>query len=90
MGTRVPLSVAKGLGLGLIRCHSNSSISSTTSLVKRLIEQPNSRIKPTLDAENSNLNLKSLEFSWDALLASLSSSSPQKAQLVISTFSLRI
>ncbi|XP_057477917.1 pentatricopeptide repeat-containing protein At2g30780-like [Actinidia eriantha] len=83
MGTRVPLSVAKGLGLGLIRCYSNSSISSITSLVQRLIEQPNSRIKPTLDAENSNLNLKSLEFSWDALLASLSSSSPQKAQLVL-------
>ncbi|GFS40312.1 hypothetical protein Acr_00g0067780 [Actinidia rufa] len=32
MGTRVPLSVAKGLGLGLIRCHSNSSISSITSM----------------------------------------------------------
>ncbi|KAL7187587.1 hypothetical protein ACSBR1_037624 [Camellia fascicularis] len=66
---------------GLIRFHSNSSGS---SLVTRLIEAPNSRIKATLDAEEDNdLTLKSFEFSWDALLDSLCSSSPHKAQLVL-------
>ncbi|XP_028053988.1 pentatricopeptide repeat-containing protein At2g30780-like [Camellia sinensis] len=66
---------------GLIRFHSNSS---SSSLVTRLIEAPNSRIKATLDAEEDNdLTLKSFDFSWDALLDSLFSSSPHKARLVL-------
>ncbi|KAH7839636.1 hypothetical protein Vadar_006606 [Vaccinium darrowii] len=81
--TRVLESLARN-GFGSIRCLSNSSVSPITSFVRRLIGVPNSQIKATLDAESDNhLTLKSLEFSWDALLSSLSASSPHKAHLVL-------
>ncbi|CAK9166120.1 unnamed protein product [Ilex paraguariensis] len=68
----------------LIGYCTNSSSITTTSLIQKLIHQPISRIKATLDSEdNNNLTFKSSEFPWDALVTALKSSSPQKAQLVV-------
>ncbi|KAA8525298.1 hypothetical protein F0562_007153 [Nyssa sinensis] len=62
-------------------CRNNSSTSSP--LVSRLLQEPNSRIKATLDSEDNNLTFKTFEFSWDAVVTTLNSSSPQKARLVL-------
>jgi hypothetical protein len=51
-------------------------------LLARLLQEPSSRIKSALDSEDMSA-LKSSGFSWEALLNSLRSSSPQKTQLVI-------
>ncbi|XP_059658026.1 pentatricopeptide repeat-containing protein At5g39710-like [Cornus florida] len=63
----------------LICCNNYSSISSP--LITRLLQEPKSRIKATLDSEGNNFTS---EFSWDALITALkSSSSTDKAQLVL-------
>ncbi|GLT52962.1 hypothetical protein SLA2020_262670 [Shorea laevis] len=51
-------------------------------LLARLLQEPSSRIKSALDSEDMSA-LKSSGFSWEALVTSLRSSSPQKAQLVL-------
>ncbi len=50
-------------------------------LVAKLLHVPSSRIKTSLDSEQTSA-LKSFGFSWEALVTSLRSSSPQKAHLV--------
>ncbi|XAR70871.1 hypothetical protein NMG60_11027905 [Bertholletia excelsa] len=66
--------------LGLIRCYSGDSSVSSTPLIYALSEKPNSLIKATLEAE---LEGNSAEFSWEALVTSLGSVSPQKVRLVL-------
>lgn len=63
---------------------------SSPPLLTRLLEEPISRIRTTLDSQlnNSNNNnfssiLKTLEISWDDLITRLRYSSPKKAQLVL-------
>lgn len=53
-----------------------------STLLARLIHEPSSRIKSALDSEDISA-LKGSGSSWEFLVASLRSSSPQKAQLVI-------
>ncbi|XP_057957945.1 pentatricopeptide repeat-containing protein At2g30780-like [Malania oleifera] len=63
----------------LLVCHSSAVPS---SLLTRLLQEPNSRIRTVLDAEE-NLTLKSSELSWDSLVTALGSSSPEKARLAL-------
>ncbi|GMY17632.1 pentatricopeptide repeat-containing protein At1g63130, mitochondrial-like [Fagus crenata] len=51
-------------------------------LVAKLLHVPISRIKTSLDSDQTSV-LKSFGFSWEALVTSLRSSSPQKAHLVL-------
>nr|XP_043625709.1 pentatricopeptide repeat-containing protein At2g48000-like [Erigeron canadensis] len=64
--------------------HTITTISNPTSnnLLQRLISDPISRIKTTLN-DSDTLNNKSDTPPWDSLLISLHSSSPHKAQLVL-------
>ncbi|BFG18603.1 hypothetical protein CerSpe_048780 [Prunus speciosa] len=58
-------------------------LSNQTSLLQRLVEEPNSRIKSILGSEEFSA-LQSSDFSWETLLTSLaSSSSPDKSRLVL-------
>ena len=54
-------------------------------LVAKLLQVPNSRIKSALDSEDTSA-LKSFGDSWESLVISLRSTSPQKAHLVIFKF----
>lgn len=60
---------------------SSTSGSPSDPLISRLLQVPISQIKTTLDSVDI-FALNSSQFSWDALITSLRSSSPQKAQLV--------
>ncbi|KAL6524108.1 hypothetical protein OROMI_031203 [Orobanche minor] len=60
--------------------HDSSSASTDIPLLQKLLKAPLSRIKATLDSE---LGSDSNEFPWAALLSSLNSSTPHKANLVI-------
>ncbi|KAG6643967.1 hypothetical protein CIPAW_08G023300 [Carya illinoinensis] len=51
-------------------------------LLAILLKEPSSRIKVVLDSEDSSA-LNSFGYSWEALLTSLGSLSPQKAKLVL-------
>ncbi|CAL8996582.1 unnamed protein product [Prunus brigantina] len=58
-------------------------LSNQTSLLQRLVEEPNSCIKSILGFEEFSA-LQSSDFSWETLLTSLaSSSSPDKSRLVL-------
>ncbi|XP_021739490.1 pentatricopeptide repeat-containing protein At5g16640, mitochondrial-like [Chenopodium quinoa] len=57
------------------------------NLLQKLLKEPKSRIKIILDSEE-NSTLKSIGFSWDALLSAINSSSTSKANLISSTFGL--
>ncbi|XP_010541647.1 PREDICTED: pentatricopeptide repeat-containing protein At1g63080, mitochondrial-like [Tarenaya hassleriana] len=64
----------------------SSSSSSTTvlpPLVKRLLQIPEWKIKTTLDSDSHESLLESGESIWDTVIVSLSSSSPDKARLVL-------
>ncbi|KAJ9555692.1 LOW QUALITY PROTEIN: hypothetical protein OSB04_010306 [Centaurea solstitialis] len=65
----------------LISYHSSptTAFSSSNQLAHKLIQQPISGIKKALDSENFGIQFSS----WDSLLTSVHSSSPQKAQLVL-------
>ncbi|KAK6912706.1 Pentatricopeptide repeat [Dillenia turbinata] len=52
------------------------------SLLMKLIQEPNSRIKARLDIEANCIHNTS-DFAWDSLVTALRSSSPQKVQLVL-------
>ncbi|KAK2965723.1 hypothetical protein RJ640_025449, partial [Escallonia rubra] len=63
-----------------------SSSASTTSLLARLIQEPSSKVRATLDSfKDSNSTLQNMAFRcWEDLVTALrSSSTPQKAQLVL-------
>ncbi|XP_051137213.1 pentatricopeptide repeat-containing protein At2g48000-like [Andrographis paniculata] len=62
------------------RGSSSSSSESDVCLLQKLLKVPLSGIKATLDSE---LGGESTEFPWAALLTALSTSAPQKANLVI-------
>ncbi|KAK6161836.1 hypothetical protein DH2020_001677 [Rehmannia glutinosa] len=66
--------------LFVIQNHESSSASTDIPLLQKLLKAPVSRIKSTLDSEFS---YGSTEFPWAALLSSLNTSAPQKANLVI-------
>ncbi|KAK6140940.1 hypothetical protein DH2020_025333 [Rehmannia glutinosa] len=66
--------------LFVIQNHESSSASTDVPLLQKLLKAPVSRIKSTLDSEFS---YGSTEFPWAALLSSLNTSAPQKANLVI-------
>ncbi|MFS7913424.1 hypothetical protein Hanom_Chr02g00141631 [Helianthus anomalus] len=74
------LSSAKRLYKTIIYNPSRTIICSTsTHLTQRLIQEPVSRIKATLDSEITNENIEIL---WDSILTSVHHHSPPKAQLV--------
>lgn len=54
---------------------------SSNPLISKLLRLPASQIKSTLDSEHP-FPLNRFEFSWNTLVTSLSSSSPEKARLV--------
>ncbi|GER33807.1 pentatricopeptide repeat-containing protein [Striga asiatica] len=62
------------------RFHDSSSASSDGPMLQKLLKTPISRLKATLESEFSD---DSTEFPWPALLSSLNSSAPQKANLVL-------
>ncbi|KAI3468245.1 hypothetical protein Pfo_024908 [Paulownia fortunei] len=66
--------------LFIIHKHDSSSASTDIPLLQKLLKAPLSRIKATLDSEFS---YDSTEFPWAALLSSLNTPAPQKANLVI-------
>ncbi|KAJ0952058.1 putative tetratricopeptide-like helical domain superfamily [Helianthus annuus] len=75
------ISSAKRLYKTIIYNPSRTIICSTsTHLTQRLIQEPISRIKTTLDSEITN---KNIEISWDSILTSVHHHSPPKAQLVL-------
>ncbi|KAL9440184.1 hypothetical protein AB3S75_018945 [Citrus x aurantiifolia] len=86
------LSVAKSsryllmpLRFDRLLCNTNTnstSASSSNPLISRLLQVPVSQIKTTLDSVDI-FAFNSFQFSWDALITSLQSSSPKKAQLVL-------
>ncbi|KAJ0030516.1 hypothetical protein Pint_12789 [Pistacia integerrima] len=59
-----------------------NKVAVSNPLLSKLLQIPNSQIKTTLDSEDPLL-LNNSSFSWDTLLTSLRSSSPQKAQSVL-------
>lgn len=83
---RVLASTKKGLSLvpqisqNLTNSHKPfcTYLSSSNTLIERLVKEPNSRIKAILDSE-ANSTLKSFDFSWHALVSALNSSSTSKA-----------
>ncbi|XP_021735596.1 pentatricopeptide repeat-containing protein At4g01570-like [Chenopodium quinoa] len=56
--------------------------STSSNLLQKLIKEPKSRIEIILDSEE-NSTLKSIGFSWDALLSAINSSSTSKANLAL-------
>ncbi|KAK6140944.1 hypothetical protein DH2020_025307 [Rehmannia glutinosa] len=65
--------------LFVIQNHESSSASADIPLLQKLLKAPVSRIKSTLDSEFS---YGSADFPWAALLSSLNTSAPQKANLL--------
>ncbi|KAI3823725.1 hypothetical protein L1987_05165 [Smallanthus sonchifolius] len=79
------LSPAKRLYQTIIHQYSRTiNCNSSNHLAQRLIQEPISRIKTTLDSETVNKSGdENLEFSWDSLLTCVHHHSPPKAQLVL-------
>ncbi|CAK7353360.1 unnamed protein product [Dovyalis caffra] len=67
-----------------IPCKSQHSFSTSSSnpLLTTLLQTPTSKLKATLDSDQS-FHLKSSQLSWDDLIINLRSFSPEKAHLVL-------
>ncbi|GFQ07954.1 pentatricopeptide repeat-containing protein at5g14770 mitochondrial [Phtheirospermum japonicum] len=77
-----PLTVSRRRLAGLFTNQKRNSSSASTDipLLQKLLKAPISSIQATLDSELSH---DSTEFPWAALLSSLNTSAPQKANLVM-------
>ena len=78
-------SMPQFLAIQRLFCNNKLLNPISNTLVAKLLQVPNSRIKSALDSEDTSA-LKSFGDSWESLVISLRSSSPQKAHLVIFKF----
>lgn len=62
----------------------NESVSDSTFLLSKLLQESDSRVKMALDLEQDLMPKTNASF-WESLVAALRSSSPKKAQLVKKT-----
>ncbi|KAK4558867.1 hypothetical protein RGQ29_008217 [Quercus rubra] len=75
-------SMPQFLAIQRLFCNNKLLNPISNPLVAKLLQVPNSRIKSALDSEDTSA-LKSFVDSWESLVISLRSSSPQKAHLVL-------